>query len=135
MPPAEAAIESDGVRDRERLGYAFAATRMNGIAYSNALILEPDKYNQGVGRIELDAGRSHVRFLGDLGIPDTERSSTAYKVEISLDDAAPVFSTEVRFGETRSIDLDITKALRIKILVSPIGCCDNLAIGNPRFGR
>jgi hypothetical protein len=135
MQPAETPIDANDIRDRERLGYTFGSTRMNGVSYPSALVLQPDQYTRGLGRLEIDAGRAHTRFLGDLGIPDTEHSSTAYKVEISLDDAAPVFSTEVRFGETKSIDLDVTRVLRIKIFVSPIACCDDVAIGNPRFSR
>jgi hypothetical protein len=135
MPPAEASVDADDVKEHEEISYSFGAATINGVKYANALIMRPDSYRDAASRLEIDAGRSRKRFLGDLGIPDSERSATAYKIEISLDNAAPVFSTEIRFGETRKIDIDVTNVLRIKIVASPITCCDAVAIGSPRFGR
>ncbi|MGI8686632.1 MAG: NPCBM/NEW2 domain-containing protein [Acidimicrobiales bacterium] len=112
----------------------FDKGTINGVSYTNALYLHPLQYASGPERrVEIDAGRSRKRFLGDLGIPDTEASTSAYKVDISLDGAAPIYSTELKFGETKKIDLDITNVLRIKILVSSISGYAYLAIGSPRL--
>ncbi|MCW3043656.1 MAG: hypothetical protein JWL57_1814, partial [Actinobacteria bacterium] len=85
--------------------------------------------------VQIDAGRSKHRFVGSLGIPDNQSSGASYQVDISLDNAAPVYSTVVNFGETKNIDLDVTKALRIKITVLwKAGQSGEVAIGNPKLG-
>lgn len=136
-PLAEQPLGPTALRDTANMEPSFDKATINGVSYTSALFLRPSSSvsssNGSDRRVEIDAGRSHKRFIGDLGIPDTQKSNAAYKVEISLDSAAAVFSTEVRFGETKKVDLDITNALRIKIVVSPITCCDYLAIGSPRF--
>jgi hypothetical protein len=105
------------------------------VAYSNALMMTP---SESASELQINAGRSRKRFLGELGVPDDQPSGTVYKVEISMDTAAPVYSVDVRFGETKQIDLDVTNVLRIKIrLTSLSGMKDyrysQIAIGSPRL--
>ncbi|MGH9156236.1 MAG: NPCBM/NEW2 domain-containing protein [Acidimicrobiales bacterium] len=128
--PAEVPLDRNFVPENTGLDFSFGQTTVNGVAYTNALVMS---LGSGPGRLEINAGRDRTRFLGDLGIPDDQPSATAVQVEISLDDAAPVLSTQVRFGETKKIDLDVTGVLRIKISVSNNRCCPRLAIGSPRF--
>ena len=134
---AEQPVDKGLLRDTVNMDAQFDKATINGVSYTTALFLKPSEYLSSSGgsdrRVEIDAGRNRKRFIGDLGIPDTEKSTAAYKVEVSLDNAAPVFSTEVHFGETKKIDLDITNVLRVKIVVSPITCCPFVAIGSPRF--
>jgi hypothetical protein len=112
------------------LNFWFGQSTINGVSYTNALLIRVSY----PGRVEINAGRSRSRFLGELGVPDDQKSGSAYKVDVSFDNAAPVLSTEVRFGQTKRLDLDVTNVLRIKISISPIaGSWGDLAIGNPRF--
>lgn len=86
------------------------------------------------GKVEINASRARKRFLGTLGIPDDQKSSSSHMVEISIDNAAPILSVIVNFGETKVIDLDVTNALRIRITVSTkTRESGTVAIGNPRF--
>lgn len=138
MLPAEAELDAESVPEYDNLNFNFGQATINGVVYTNSLIL---KTSTSAGRVEINAGRTRKRFFGDLGIPDDQKSSSAYKVDISFDDAAPVFSADVRFGETKRIDLDVANVLRIRVSVSPATsissatCCGEVAIGNPRFGR
>lgn len=137
LAAADTAIDTNHVPEKIEMQVESKPAAINGTSYSNALVIRPDIYrDEPSSRLELNAGRDYKRFRGDLGIPDDQSSTTAYKVEISLDNAAAALSTEVRFGETKAIDLDITNVLRIRIVITPIStCCNTLAIGNPRFSR
>jgi len=114
-------------------GYEVEPTTINGVQYANALRIGSQRT---AVKVEINASRSRQRFLGTLGIPDDQKSSTSIQVEISLDNAPAAFSTVVNFGETKKIDLDVTNALRVKVTVltktgessSPV-----IAIGDPRF--
>jgi hypothetical protein len=111
---------------------SFGQQTINGISYSNALLMQ---ISSSSTRIEVNAGRRHTHFRGELGIPDNARSETTFKVDISLDNSAPVLSVDVHFGETTPLDLDVTNILRLKFSVSNPNNEYNvpLAIGNPRF--
>jgi hypothetical protein len=110
--------------------YDFRQLVINGIAYTNALRMYSDRT---ADRVEINAGRNRTRFLGTAGIPDDQRSASVHQVDISLDNAAPVFSAVIPFGETREIDLDVTGVLRIRITVTSRNEDGYVAIGNPRF--
>lgn len=137
LAAADVAVDTRYVPETYELEIESETATVNGTTYSNALVMSPRQYRKEPNvRLEIDAGRDFKRFRGDLGIPDNQSSGTAHKVEISLDNAAPVVSTEVRFGETKALDLDITNVLRIRIVITPIsGWSNTLAIGNPRFSR
>jgi copper chaperone CopZ len=94
--------------------YDFGPTTINGVDYGQSLKISP---GNGTVNVQIDAGRSKRRFVGSLGIPDNQSSSASYQVDISLDNAAPLYSTVVNFGETKNIDLNVTNALRIKVTV------------------
>ena len=112
--------------------YDFGQTTINGVDYAQSLRISPGNASVNV---QINAGRSRHRFMGSLGIPDNKSSSASYQVDISLDNAAPIYSTVVLFGETKKIDLDVTGALRIKITVLwKAGQSGEVAIGNPRLG-
>jgi hypothetical protein len=137
---AERRLTSEAIPELENMETEFREASVNGVSYPNALIIDRERMYKGGpytgsinGRVEINAGRDERRFLGDLGIPDDQLSATTWRVEISLDNSAPVFSTEVRFGETKKIDLDVTGVLRLRMALSMTGCCGTLAIGNPRF--
>lgn len=131
----EAAVDGDVVVETSNTRTAVERASINGTVYPTALVMEPNSYAARQDwRIELDAGRDFRRFRGDLGIPDDQSSSTAYRVDVVLDKGAPALSVDVRFGETRTIDLDVTNVLRIRIVLSPVTFGD-IAIGNPRLVR
>lgn len=135
-PTAETPIDTSLIPEKDQLSVSFGKATINGTDYTNALITEP--FGNRTSRLEIDAGRRRTRFLGDLGIPDNQRSSTAYKVDISFDQGPPALSTEVRFGETKKVDLDVTGVLRIKVALTPLTpsgtiCCGTIALGEPRL--
>ena len=104
---------------------------IDGVGYVNALQMYS---GPSPGKVEINAGRSRKRFLGTLGIPDDQRSTSSHQVEISLDNAAPALSVIVNFGESKPIDLDVTGVLRVRITVSSkTNTSGTVAIGNPRF--
>jgi len=113
--------------------HEFEQTALNGVLYSNALVISGETTPQ---KVEINAGRSHKKFRGVLGVPDDGKSSASFQVDISLDGASPVFSAVINFGETKDIDIDIPNVLRVRITVvskdSSYG--GKVAIGNPRFG-
>lgn len=112
--------------------YDFEQTALNGTLYSNALVMTGDTSPR---KVEINAGRNHTKFRGVLGVPDEGKSSSSFQVDISLDNAAPVFSALINFGETKDIDIDIPNVLRVRITVaSKDSSYGKVAIGNPRFG-
>lgn len=134
LSPAETALDKDYVPEAD-MGFEFGRDTINGVSYSNALEMRPS--SSSTTQLQINAGRRMHRFLGDLGIPDDQHSTNAYKVEISLDGSAPIVVYDIRFGETKKIDIDVTNALRIKVSVTPVsvsGYDNQLAIGSPRFG-
>ena len=130
---SEVALDATFVVERHGVAPAFTRTSINGTVYPNGLVIDTFSYERE-WRIEIDAGRDYTRFRGDLGIPDNQPSATFYRVEIILDNGSPALSAEVRFGETKTIDLDVTNVLRIRIVLTPNGEGD-IAIGNPRLSR
>lgn len=110
----------------------FAQTSLNGVLYSNALVISAESTPR---KVEINAGRNHNKFRGVLGVPDDGKSSASFQVDISLDGGSPVFSAVIKFGETKDIDVDIPNVLRVRITVvskdSSYG--EKVAIGNPRF--
>jgi hypothetical protein len=137
LATADTAVDTRYVPQTSNAEVTSGPAGINGTTYSNALLMKPAyRFSGPNASLEIDAGRDFTRFRGDLGIPDDQPSSTAYDVQISLDNAAPTVSTQVRFGETKTIDLDITNVLRIKIALTSISdCCNKVGIGNPRFTR
>jgi hypothetical protein len=112
--------------------YDFGQATINGVDYAQALKIYP---RNSPLNVQIDAGRSKHRFVGSLGIPDNQSSTASYQVDISLDNAAPIYSAVVNFGETKNIDLNVTNALRIKITVLlKAGQSGEVAIGNPKLG-
>lgn len=134
----EVPVDGDMVAERRNTRTTVEETSINGTTYARALVMEPVRYAADRDwRVEIGAGRDYRRFRGDLGIPDDQSSSTAYRVDIVLDHGPPALSVDVRFGETKTIDLDITDALRIRIVLSPgpSGSFGDVAVGNPRLVR
>lgn len=134
MPPANAPVDRSLVPEATS-SYDFEQSTINGVQYSNALVMSS---GSSPVKLEINAGRTRHRFQGTLGIPDDQKSSSVQQVDISLDNAAPVFSTVLNFGEVKTIDIDVTNVLRIRITLvskSGSGCCSSgtVAIGNPRF--
>lgn len=112
-------------------GIEIDQVTMNGVDYPAAVLLVGDR---NVAKIEINAGRRYERFRGSLSVPDDEDSDSAFQVDISLDGGDPTFSTLVKFGETKEIDLKIDQVLRIKIEFVAVGNDDGrFGIGNPRF--
>lgn len=139
-PPASAEVPVDGdtVAETRNTRTTVEEASINGTTYPTALVMEPLRYAADRDwRVELGAGRDYRRFRGDLGIPDDQSSSTAYRVDIVLDHGPPALSVEVRFGETKTIDLDITDVLRIRIVLmpGPSGSFGDIAVGNARLVR
>lgn len=139
-PPASPEVPVDGemVHETRNTRATVEEASINGTTYPTALVMEPVRYAADRDwRVEIGAGRDYRRFRGDLGIPDDQSSSTAYRVDIVLDHGPPALSVEVRFGETKTIDLDIIDALRIRIVLSPgpSGSFGDIAVGNPRLVR
>lgn len=134
-PESDAAITEELVAETSSADVYFDQLRINGVDYPSALIMEPAFANNDEIQVQLDAGRRRKRFLGELGIPDKDPSQTVYRVDISFDTAAPILSTEVRFGETVPLNLDVTNVLRIKFTAYRLSeCCGgSVAIGSPRF--
>ena len=111
--------------------YDFDQVSINGVQYSNALRISAFTTPQ---KVEINAGRAHDKFLGVLGIPDDQKSASMVQVDIGLDNAAPIFSTVVSFGESKNIDIDVPAVLRIKITVtSKTSSSAYVAIANPRL--
>ncbi len=133
-PLADTQIGESLVPEESNVNVSFGPSRINGNSYTNAMVVSVSTYS-GEKQFQIDAGRSHKRFLGDLGIPDDQPSGTAYKVDVSLDGGPSVLSADVRFGATTKLDIDVTGALRIKFVITDTGSSSRyLAIGNPRFG-
>ena len=96
---AETAIDDRAlVPQSDDVSFRFGQSTINGVSYTNALLIRVIRSDYP-GWVEINAGRSRSRFLGDLGVPDDQKSGSAYKVDVSFDNAAPVFSTEVYFGQ------------------------------------
>jgi len=137
--PAETPIDQSLVPESAGLSLSFGQVTANGVSYAAAVLIDPFNSGRDAARIEINAGRTRSRFLGEFAIPDNQQASTAYRVDISLDLAAPIQTFEVRFGETKKVDLDLTgppPVLRIKISVTSISngsCCNVLAIGDARL--
>lgn len=130
---SEVALDSKFLVEQQGVSVTFEQTSINGTVYPNGLVIDP--YSSArEWRIEINAGRDYTRFRGDLGIPDDQQSATSYRVEVVLDNGSPALSAEVRFGETKTIDLDVTNVLRIRIVLTPNGEGD-IAVGKPRLSR
>lgn len=134
LPPAIADSEiGQTLVPESTTSYDFQQETINGVAFPNALRIYSTTSPK---KVEINAGRSRKRFLGSLGIPDDAKSTSVHQVEISLDNGPPVFSTVLNFGETKTIDLDVTNVLRVRITVVSKESSSSggyLAIGNPRF--
>ncbi len=106
---------------------------MNGVNYTNALILNPYEPSS---KIEINAGRRSAHFKADLGLSDRALSETTYKVDISVDDSAPIQSVDIALGQTTPLDIDVTGRLRLKFVVSNPNTSSQagaIVFGNPRF--
>lgn len=115
-------------------GSSLERATMNGITYPNVLTMQT---GCRPAKVEINAGRVRHRFIAALGIPDNQSSASAVQVDISVDNAAPVLSTTIRFGELKDVDIDITGGLRVRVSVSSMAASCNtviMGLGNPRFG-
>lgn len=130
-PVADLAIDRSLIPEATA-GYEFSATTINGVGFPTALRISS---SSSPLKVEIDAGRSRKRFLGTLGIPDDQKSSSSHQVDISLDNGPSILSVVINFGEVKAIDLDATNVLRIRLtVVSKTTTSGTVAIGNPRFG-
>ena len=131
LTPAGTSLSDGFIPESTHVNVNFNKSVINGVNYTNAMVIS---VGSTPGEVQINAGRSYTHFTGQLGIPDDQKSSSAYKVDISVDNAAPILSTEVHFGETKTVNLNVSNALRIKIAVSGNGYGGNVAIGNPTLG-
>ncbi len=123
-------IDMSMIRESQLSARIEQAT-MNGVGYPYALIM---RGYDDLRKLEINAGRTQKRFRGSLGVLDSERSDSAFQVDISLDGANPVYSALVTFGETKEVDLDVTNVLRIRISVTSVANYSGyLGIGTARF--
>jgi hypothetical protein len=134
--PGQTLLEASFVKEKGPDSYwRFEKRTANAVAYNNALVLSGCCNHTRY--IEIDAGRSRNRFVADLAIPDDQRSSDAFHVEVALDGQPPVYVADVRFGETKPIDIPVPNVLRVRVSWSATnGSSSNtyqLALGNPRF--
>lgn len=134
-PTGDVPITNDDVAETSNARIDFEQSTINGVDYPSALTIRTAYSSSESTQVQLDAGRRQERLLGELGVPDDQPSSTVYQVDISLDGAAPILSTEVRFGETTPLNLDVSNVLRIELTATSLSeCCNSFAIGSPRFG-
>jgi len=139
VPTASATRAGEIAIDRtlipeDTAGSSLERATMNGITYPNVLTIPTGCQPR---KVEINASRVRHRFIAALGIPDDEPSASAVQVDISVDNAAPVLSTTIRFGELKDVDIDIAGGLRVKISVSSMAAnCNTVTVGlgNPRFG-
>jgi hypothetical protein len=111
-------------------------TTINGVAYPDALVATMSCSSSTAQSIEINAGRNSKQFRGSLGLPDNQDSDDTYHVEVSYDGGAPVYTTELGFGETKPLSFDTPGVLRVKLTFlktsKECGNTSNLvAIGNP----
>ncbi len=128
-------ITPDLIPEATVYSLSVASSVVNGVSYPTALTM-------GIScdalphYIDIDAGRNKTQLKADLGIPDNREASDAYHVEVTLDGSAPVYTTELAFGQTKPLSLDIPGVLRVRISIATTtkGCGNKenyIALGNP----
>lgn len=87
--------------------------------------------------IQFDLGRDYRMLTATLGLrDDTEDLTVVVRAEIFGDGVSPLWSREVRFGESYPVRIDVTNVLRLRVkftLVSTTGCCQDhfMVLGSP----
>lgn len=94
--------------------YIPGVQKSNGKSYSHGLLIDP--WTAGA-TVEYDFSRQYRRMTGELGLDDKSDSSALGKVEI-YGDGRLLTTTDVPFGTTIPVDVDVTDVLRLKINVS-----------------
>jgi hypothetical protein len=139
IPPVSVSttvLQTGGILTREHIAtstasYEFRTSAINGISFLNVLRIASSGSPK---TLEISAARGKTRFQGTLGIPDDQEATGRHRVEVRLDNQVPALSVTINSGDIKQIDLDVTNALRIRIIVSPETTESGvLAIGNPRL--
>jgi hypothetical protein len=90
LPPAIAETYIDNsLIPESTTNLDFREATINGSDFTRAMWMG----TSGTPRtVQIDAGRRRHRFLGSLGVPDSQASESSVKVDISLDTAPPILS-------------------------------------------
>lgn len=99
---------------------------VNGNTYIHGLTLGSVACGGGTASVEYDLSRRYTKLSSVIGQTDRSASGVTTRTEISLD-GKPVFSKQFGLGQPQQLDLDITGALRLQIVVTNVGASNTCA--------
>lgn len=103
------------VSTRQAYRFDRGTAKANGKSYSHALTVSAG--SSAAADIEYDLSRQYRQLVSELGLSDESSSDLKYRVEI-FGDGRQLYDQTVVLGETKSIKLDVTRVLRLRLSVT-----------------
>lgn len=97
--------------------FATTAEKANGKNYSHSVIMS--SYESSSASVEYDLSREYRRLIGAIAMANDASSNAEYRVEI-FGDGRQLYADNVGFGVTKQLKADVTKVLRLKIVVTDL---------------
>lgn len=104
----------------------------NGELYSRAMGVACPYSSNRVAEIEYDLSRDYQRLSSAVALSNSSNSNGVVKIEIFGDDRL-LASTQVKFGQTSSIDAEVTGVLRLRVRVAFSDAHITLVMGDPEI--
>ncbi len=102
---------------KENVSFDSGQGNLSGTVYTRSLLMGPAYADPGA--VEYDLARKYSRLKASVGVTDSAKSTTQFKVEIFLD-GAEVFDQTVKLGAVVPVDIDVTHVLRLRIQVTQV---------------
>ena len=94
--------------------YYYDSYGINGVQFRRGLKLQVNQFNSPP---EFDMARAYKHLVGTVGTIDTGRANISMNVKIYVDGVIR-FNQNTSLGQSTRINLDVTNALRLKLLVT-----------------
>lgn len=107
--------------DKDTVGQEGAATfengaqKANGANYAHSVTFSSSRSSSAT--VEYDLSREYRRLVSAVALANDASSDAQYDVEI-LGDGRQLFSNTIVFGKTVNVKVDVTKVLRLKIVIT-----------------
>lgn len=105
----------EAVSNSNAYNFDVGSAKANGINYSHAVSFQVSRST--AASVEYDLSRDYRRLVGAIAFSDTSSSEAKYRVE-DYGDGRQLYSGPITFGTTQTVKLDVTKILRLRLLVT-----------------
>ena len=124
-------VQQDGYNDGNHAGTAV----VNGKSYTRAVSFAVQESTGYTYSVQYDLGRDYQTFTATVGLSDASASNATVRLEVLADNRS-VYSKDFSLGQTDTVKIDVSGALRLDFKVTLLTKADQystLVMGDPQL--